>query len=222
MKGTLQDRKRTLVRDAIYDAAINLFFKQSFESVTVEEIAEAAGVSRRSFFRYFASKDDLLAQSILDYGKALCASIETCPASASPLEVIEHAIQDGIRYVATQPRIDQTIQIAARSPAARQAYSSRLADVDEMLAQAYAARLAIPNLNDSRTRLLSGLTFSIMNVSILSWFSEGQKDLPKAAKHVFAYALHIFNNGKKLAAPPVPRTATASRESTKTARRNRK
>ena len=74
-KQTLQVRKQELVRDAIYDAAIDLFAVKGFEETTVEEVAQAAGVSRRSFFRYYATKDDLLAQGVLKYGSALTAAI---------------------------------------------------------------------------------------------------------------------------------------------------
>jgi len=41
------------------------------DETTVEEVAQGAGVSRASFFRYFSSKDDLLAQNVLKYGAAL-------------------------------------------------------------------------------------------------------------------------------------------------------
>src|SRR5580704_3163592 len=51
-KATLQVRKQQLVRGAIYEAAIELFGKKGFDQTTVEEVAQAAGVSRRSFFRY--------------------------------------------------------------------------------------------------------------------------------------------------------------------------
>jgi len=65
MTTSIQKRKRLLVRNTIWDAAIALFDKRGFDQTTVDEIAKAAGVSRRSFFRYFASKDDLLAQGMI-------------------------------------------------------------------------------------------------------------------------------------------------------------
>ena len=55
-----RDEKRKFVRDAIYAAAIEIFTERGFDETTVEEIAQAAGVSRRSFFRYFASKDAVI------------------------------------------------------------------------------------------------------------------------------------------------------------------
>lgn len=220
MKETLQNRKRRLVHDAIYDAAIDLFFERGFEATTVEEIADAAGVSRRSFFRYFASKDDLLAQSIVDYGKALCVSIESCPASASPLEVLEHAVLDGVRYVEVQPRIHRTVEIATRSHGARQAYSSRLADVDEMLSQAYATRFQISSVNNSTARLMAGFTSLLMNASILSWFSKEHDDLSASVKQVVANAIRIFSNSA-LVLPP-PRPAASSKKKAAAPGRRRK
>jgi AcrR family transcriptional regulator len=78
---TIQKRKQLLVRDAIWDAAIDLFGKKGFDKTTVDDIAKAAGVSRRSFFRYFSSKDDLLAQGMISYGEWLEQAIESCPRS---------------------------------------------------------------------------------------------------------------------------------------------
>ena len=63
--------KHDLVRYAIYDAAIKLFTLKGFEETAIEEIVLAAGLSRRSFFRYFKSKDDLLALSVVNYSGAL-------------------------------------------------------------------------------------------------------------------------------------------------------
>src|ERR1700691_2282345 len=91
-KDTLQVRKQQLVRDAIYDAAIELFAVKGFDETTVEEVAQAAGVSRRSFFRYFASKDDLLAQNVVNFGSVLAATITACPQALTRLETVGETV----------------------------------------------------------------------------------------------------------------------------------
>ena len=54
---TVRARKRERTRDALYRAALRLFDSQGYESTTVDDVAVAAGVSRRTFFRYFESKE---------------------------------------------------------------------------------------------------------------------------------------------------------------------
>ena len=78
--------------DAIFDAAIELFGMKGFDETTVEEVAQAAGVSRASFFRYFSSKDDLLAQNVIKYGAALTAAIKASPPSFTPLEIMRETV----------------------------------------------------------------------------------------------------------------------------------
>ena len=135
----LQLRKQELVRDAIYEAAIDLFEAKGFDETTVEEVALAAGVSRRSFFRYYASKDDLLAQGVIQYGAALTAAIETCPSTLGLFETVQETVFAGIKHTSSaQVLTRRIIQIAKRSISARKAHDSRLMDVEDSVAAAYA------------------------------------------------------------------------------------
>lgn len=57
---SLQDRKRQVARDHIESTAMALFAERGYEQTTVEDIARAAGISGRTFFRYFATKEDVV------------------------------------------------------------------------------------------------------------------------------------------------------------------
>ena len=60
MTETLVERRRRLLRDEIGMIAVELFASRGFDAVTVDDIAEAAGTSPRTVFRYFASKDEIV------------------------------------------------------------------------------------------------------------------------------------------------------------------
>lgn len=83
-----RDRKKTQTRTALREAAQRLFAEQGFDSTTVEEITDAVDVSRRTFFRYFASKDDLLGLDAADLLPGMLETLRARPVDEPPLHSI--------------------------------------------------------------------------------------------------------------------------------------
>jgi AcrR family transcriptional regulator len=92
----LRERNKARARAEIADAALRLFGERGFEGVTVDEIVAASGVSRRTFFRYFETKEDAL---LADYPELTIRLTETLGTSSpeDPLEAIRvrlHRVAD--------------------------------------------------------------------------------------------------------------------------------
>jgi len=193
MPKSLQSRKRQLVRDAIYDAAIVLFAKKGFDETTVEEVADAAGISRRSFFRYFGSKDDLLALNTVNCGEVLRNTVVSCSAKLSPLEVMRETVLAGLKFTESQEHTRQIIEIAQRSSSARQAHTSRLVEVEDKLAAAYSARMKGTSPHSMKPRLLAGVSMIVGTAATVSWFLGEYKDLSVAAKQAILTLAGVFS-----------------------------
>ncbi|WP_411840362.1 TetR family transcriptional regulator [Paracoccus sp. ME4] len=71
--------KAEAVAAAIAETALALFEARGFDRVTVDEIAAAAGISRRSFFRYFATKEDVVVAGHAAFGAAILQAVATRP-----------------------------------------------------------------------------------------------------------------------------------------------
>ena len=181
MAPTLNARKQQFVRNTIWDSAIDLFAEKGFDETTVDDIAKAAGVSRRSFFRYFASKNDLMAQAIVNYGTILTTAINGCPRTFSLSEVLRETVLQVARQAAEHPRTPKIIQIASKYPTAREAQMSRIAEVQDVVAEAFARRSKHSG-GHLKQRILARLTMSLIDVTLQSWFEDGQQDISATVK----------------------------------------
>lgn len=75
------ERQREALRREVAAAAITLFSSQGFASTTVDQIATFAGISRRTFFRYFGSKEDVVLEDLNARGDAVARALAQRPAS---------------------------------------------------------------------------------------------------------------------------------------------
>jgi AcrR family transcriptional regulator len=77
------------VKREIALAALELFRERGYESVTVNEIAESVGLSRRSFFRYFGAKEDLVFEWMTEQGEFLLTVIQGRPHTQTPWQTMK-------------------------------------------------------------------------------------------------------------------------------------
>ena len=84
MTESLRDRQRAQIRADIRRAAFRLFVERGYDAVTTEEIAAAAGVSPRTFFRHVPTKEELLLAPVRHGGAAIVGLLEERPAAESP------------------------------------------------------------------------------------------------------------------------------------------
>jgi AcrR family transcriptional regulator len=201
IKVNLRNRKQQFVRDAIFDAAIEIFAAKGFDETTVEDVARAAGVSRASFFRYFSSKDDLLAQNVMRYGSALTEGIKACPPMFTPLQTMHETVLSVARQTGTHPRTRQVIEVSLRSASAMQAHASRLLEVEESVAVAFAERTKGSSKDDLEPRLLAAITVAAMNVAIMSWYRGHHQNLTAAVERVFSRLSRIVCDQKNPSQP---------------------
>jgi hypothetical protein len=91
-------------------------------------------------FRHFESKRDLIAQPMVNYGASLTAAIESCPVRSSAAKLFRHVVLDVAQRTASDPRMRKVMAVAAKYPAAREAQLSRVAEVHDRIADAFARR----------------------------------------------------------------------------------
>jgi AcrR family transcriptional regulator len=89
---SLRDRQRAQIRADIRRGAFRLFVERGYDAVTTEEIATAAGVSPRTFFRHVPTKEELLLAPVRHGGAAIVNLLEQRPASESPDIALINAI----------------------------------------------------------------------------------------------------------------------------------
>jgi AcrR family transcriptional regulator len=179
---SLLERKHLLVRTAIWEAAMHLFAARGYDETTVDEIAEKAGISRRSFFRYFSSKGDLMGSALVEYGSMLSGVIQGRPRGSRISEVVRETVVRVARQSTLHASTRTVMQIVSRCPAAREALNSRAPELRQRVEAAFASRGA--DLGHLSAGILADLTLALLDVVFHHWFAQGEQDIGAAAEQV--------------------------------------
>jgi AcrR family transcriptional regulator len=91
---SLRERKRARTRQALVDAAVDLFERNGYERTTVADIAAAAEIGTRTFFSYFPSKEEVLFPEADARVRATVAAIDNRSPSEGPAEVLVRALRE--------------------------------------------------------------------------------------------------------------------------------
>lgn len=122
-------------------AAIALFDEQGYDATTVAEIAERAGLTKRTFFRHFADKREALFHGWDEVGGVWLAALEAAPPAAHPLSAVAAGFEPvGAMFVSRHPFARMRWSIVTANPELRERELIKLHALAESLAGALRSR----------------------------------------------------------------------------------
>lgn len=182
--GGLRGRKRAQTRARIQAEAMRLFFEHGFEATTLDDIAAAADVSRRSLFHYFASKEEIVFSTKADLPTLVTEEVGRRPADEPLLDMVENALLElAVRHL-SQPARDLA-RLIRDTPALSAGDQAKYEKVERVLAKALAERKGRPE-TDIDCHVAAATAIGILKLSMQAWLAGSDTDPDTFGKAAFA------------------------------------
>jgi AcrR family transcriptional regulator len=161
----------------ITHAAWRLFDSGGYESTTVDAIAREAGISRRTFFRYFSSKEEVAVGTSDALAEDFLAAFAARPAREAPLRSIRHALRQVVLPRVADPREGRAImRLLRESPTVRRAMLERHARLEERLAALVAERTGASPRKDPTPALVAFVARALLDTAFNAWYDQRPRD----------------------------------------------
>ncbi len=170
----LRERRRRLTEDEIERVAIDLFVARGFDTVTVREIADAADISERTFYRYYPTKEAVLRRDLDRRVEQLEDALDARPDDEPVLDAVHGALLElAERYEGDRDRVMGWSRVRAATPgldARLGAYDHAfVGSVTEMIAE----RLGVDPATDLRARTCASALLAASNSASTLWLARG-------------------------------------------------
>jgi AcrR family transcriptional regulator len=172
----LRERKKQRTRDALLRAALELFATRGYEETTVDDIAAAVDVSQRTFFRYFAGKEETAFYVTRLAETQVVEAVRARPPGEAPLEALRRALLES--WDAINETIEEIVpvdlhmrvyRVIESTPALLAAHLRRATELEEELARIIAEREGLDVDADPRPRIVVALFGGVIRVTERLW-----------------------------------------------------
>jgi AcrR family transcriptional regulator len=172
----LRELKKQRTRDALLHAALELFTTQGYEGTTVDQIAEDVGVSQRTFFRYFAGKEDAVFFVPRLADDHFVELLVTRPAGETPLEALRRATLKAMETLA--PAVEEVVpldlhlrlrRLIESTPALLAAHLRRATEHEQRVARILARREGVDVDRDPRPRIAVAVYGAVLRLTEQMW-----------------------------------------------------
>jgi AcrR family transcriptional regulator len=174
---SLRERKKDRTRRTLQAEALRLFTAKGFQATTIEEIAAAAEVAPRTFFRYFSSKEEVVFW--FEHQPMLAGHVAARPADEPAVDALRRGLVGGLAsfYEQDRERLLERSKLACRTPALQPRWRQQQADLAAGMALILAHRLGV-HADDLEVRAMAAAVAAALFVAIEEWQAhDGQQDL---------------------------------------------
>jgi len=178
---TLRDRTNRAVRAEVSAVAMRLFLEQGFDKTTVDQIAAEAGLSRTSFFRYFATKEDVILGNLEERGSEVLEALVARPAREPVWQALRNAFNPLLDDIAQAPERGLSMaRMFDNTPSLRARHLGRQLTWHDRLTPEIARRLGVTDdPYDPRPRAVVAAALACLNAAVDVWTAaNGAVDLP--------------------------------------------
>lgn len=157
-------------RGRLEQAALDLFVEQGFAATTVPQIAQHAGLTTRTFFRYFADKREVLFAGEDELREQFAAIIRSAPEGLTPMQLIEF----GLHAVVTQvfePRFE-TLQLWRSVVATDEGLRERALRKEELTMRTAVAAFHERGVDKETSELIAQLSMVVLQGALEHWLAE--------------------------------------------------
>ncbi len=156
----------------LIEAALALYRERGFEQTTVAEIANRAGLTERTFFRYFADKREVLFFGSETLQSALIESLERAPAELPPIDAVGVALQSISTFFADRrPHSLRRQAVIDANPELQERERKKLAS----LAVAFATALQQRGAKASTATLVAEMGVAVFKIAFERWLSDPEE-----------------------------------------------
>jgi AcrR family transcriptional regulator len=176
---SLWDRSRQAVVTEITDTALGLFADQGYEATTIGQIAKQAGVSQRSLFRYFGTKEDLVCGDQDGLGEVLLTAVTSQPPEVSAWDALRAGFLTLTTANHTPQRLLEITTLIFTNPPLRARYLEKRLKWQASLVPVIEARMGIESgpLPDPRAMGVIATVFACVDAASELWVRhEGAAD----------------------------------------------
>lgn len=172
----LRATTRRSVQDRITLAAIDLFVEQGYDATTVSQIAGTVGMSERTFFRYFATKHDVLEHVSAHWRERVAADLAARPASEPTWVAVRRAFDRYVAETVEEGRALPLLGVIYASPTLHARHLLRLTQWTEAIVLALRARLDRTAESDFRATVQAAVVMTCFETARQAWVRSGGQE----------------------------------------------
>ncbi|MEU7003192.1 TetR family transcriptional regulator [Nonomuraea sp. NPDC046570] len=168
----LRERTRRAVRSQLAEVAMKLFIERGFDETTVDDIAGAAGISKRSFFRYFPAKEDVVFEGVQALGDDIAEEFRNRPATEGPWESLHAVLREWNQEIEDERRALERQRLIETTPVLRARFHHKRDEIRRQLADAVRTR---SGLDAFAAELITACAAAALDCASDEWFRLGAK-----------------------------------------------
>ncbi|MGY0489723.1 TetR family transcriptional regulator [Streptomyces sp. WG-D5] len=202
--GSAGAQKKAPMREVLAEAAFQLFLERGYERTTVDDIVARAGVGRRSFFRYFPSKEDAVFPDHESCFAEMAAFLAAASDESDAVDVVCDATCLVLRIYSTNPEFSvQRYKLTREVPGLRTYELSVVRRYERMLAGYLRRRWADAADGALRAEVVAASVVAAHNNGLRSWLrSGGEGDAEEKVHHALGLVRRTWGEGADGAAAP--------------------